>query len=107
MDWFFFIVSGSKRTRIWDYHFYVFKLREWIESRVGGEAKRMLSRSVAEPNSLNPDPDPAFQVNLDPGIWWPKSEENNSWKFFPFFKKNIVIYLPLAPGIRINELDLS
>jgi hypothetical protein len=40
--------------------------------------------SVVNPDSLDPDPDPALQVNPitdpvpDPGFWWPKLENNTA-----------------------------
>ncbi len=47
-------------------------------------------KRAANPNSLNPDPDPlnadpAFQVNLDQGFWWPKTEKNSRKLFIIFF----------------------
>ncbi len=61
---------------------------------------------------MNPDPDPAFQVNPDtdpdPVFWWPIIEEKKySWNFFFFFRSKIAIYLPLGldkgrPSYRRN-----
>ncbi len=45
---------------------------------------------------MNPDPDPAFQVNPDPGFWWPKIEEN----FFSFWSK-IAIYI--CPNLQPSK----
>jgi hypothetical protein len=49
---------------------------------------------------LNPDPDPAFQVNPhtdpvpDPGFWWPKLKKKIQLeKNLSFLKKKIAIYL--------------
>jgi hypothetical protein len=88
----FFIVSGSKRTRILDYHFHVFKVREWIESRVGGEVEIMLSRRDGDPNSLNPDPDSAFQENPGPGFQNLKKKQQKL--FPPFFYKILQFTYP-------------
>jgi hypothetical protein len=38
--------------------------------------------SVVDLDSLNPDPDPAFQVNPDPGFSRPKNEEKIHLKIF-------------------------
>jgi hypothetical protein len=35
---------------------------------------------VLDPESLNPDPDPAFQVTADPGFGRPKIEKNTTEK---------------------------
>ncbi len=39
-----------------------------------------------DPDLLNSDPDPAFQVKPDsgpdPGFRWPKIEKKYSWKFY-------------------------
>jgi hypothetical protein len=55
--------------------------------------------SVADPDSLDPDPDPAFQVNpdTDPGVEWPEVKKY-SWKifFFYFDQKMLPIYLTLG-----------
>ncbi len=42
-------------------------------------------------NWTDMDPDPAFQVNLDPdpGLWWPKTEQNYKYIFW----SKIAIYL--------------
>ncbi len=53
-----------------------------------------------DPESLNPYPDPAFQVNpdpvpdSDPGFWWSKIWKQKSWQFFlSFFWLKITVYL--------------
>ncbi len=44
-----------------------------------------LSRAL-DPDSLNPDTDPAFKVNPDtdpdPVVWWPKTEKKNTAEIF-------------------------
>ncbi len=46
-----------------------------------------VSTSVAGPDLLNPNPDPAFQVNPgpDPGSWWPKIEDKKRAEKIIFF----------------------
>ncbi len=60
---------------------------------VPGTVKNLCSGySFANPNSS--DPDPAFQVNLepDPGFWWSKIEKNKDEQKIIFFWSKIAIY---------------
>ncbi len=62
----------------------------WIRTKVADATARPFaillihpscSTGIVDLNSLNPDLDPAFQVNTDPGFWWPKIEKTYSRKF--------------------------
>ncbi len=45
------------------------------------------------------DPDPEYQVNPDPGFWWPKTEEKNTTEiFFIFFDQKMQFTYVQATG---------
>ncbi len=56
--------------------------------------------SVADPDQLNPEPDPAIQVNRDsdPRLWWPKMLKKIQLELLYeiFFWLKIAIYLSLG-----------
>ncbi len=78
---------------------------------------RTLSSSVADPDSLNPDPDQAFEVkpdtNPDPRFWWQKIGKQYSWEnIFSWLKIEIYRYLSLGllkgrPSYRRSLLPLK
>jgi hypothetical protein len=47
---------------------------------------------------LNPDPDPAFQVNPDPGFLRPKTEKKNTARKFSFFDQKLQFTYVQATG---------
>ncbi len=71
--------------------------KELYEATVHFRTKCNLSCIVVDLDSLNPDPDPAFQVNPDPRFWWPKIEEKMLKKFYYLFLSknfNLLILMP-------------
>ncbi len=55
-------------------------------------------RSRCRNQSFGSGPDPAFQVNPDPGFWWPKIEKIYNWNFLKYFLiKNINLLIPRPP----------
>ncbi len=71
-------------------------------NRTAGCALQINVLRAVDPDSLNPDTDPAFQVNpdLDSGFWWPKTEEKKSSRnFFNLLLSNLQ-EKPSAPKIE-------
>jgi hypothetical protein len=66
--------------------------------RIAKRGNNYIETSFVDPDSLNLDTNPAFQVNPDPvpRFWWPKIGEKYSWNFFFFLVKiwNSLIHRP-------------
>ncbi len=79
---------------------YVINFISWQETCRNCAIFITVKSSVVDPDTLDTDPDPAFQVNPDtgPGFWWPKFKIKYSWKFFfCLLIKNWNLLIPWPP----------
>jgi hypothetical protein len=65
--------------------------------------------NVVNLDTLSPDLNPAFQVNLDPGyrsrFWWPKMEKKYSWNFSKYFFDQKLQFSWPRPPERMSKLQ--